>query len=111
MAPAIDAHVRLDAHPTHPTAVTADLPGDQAHIALTALRSANWTVVTAHGLVLARIDRDEPCWAKDAARHLIAEGITVEITPRLQEAIDEEWNWPDYPRTPRARCWPNSPKP
>ncbi|QNT91947.1 hypothetical protein HEP81_01618 [Streptomyces griseofuscus] len=23
--------------------------------------------------------------------------MTVEITPRLQEAIDEEWTWPNYP--------------
>ncbi|MEU5362328.1 hypothetical protein ABZ354_02270 [Streptomyces sp. NPDC005925] len=35
--------------------------------------------------------------AADAAKHLIGEGITVEITPRLQEAIDEEWTWANYP--------------
>ncbi|WP_181785402.1 DUF317 domain-containing protein [Streptomyces phytophilus] len=97
MTPAIDAHVRLDTHPTHPSAVTATLSGDQAHIPCTALEAANWTACTAHALVLARIDHEEPYWAKDAARHLIAEGITVEITPRLQEAMDEEWTWPDYP--------------
>ncbi|MFD3580854.1 hypothetical protein [Streptomyces sp. NPDC058683] len=39
----------------------------------------------------------EPYWASDAAKHLIAEGITVEITPQLQEAINEEWTWANYP--------------
>ncbi|MFE6979285.1 DUF317 domain-containing protein [Streptomyces sp. NPDC057682] len=31
------------------------------------------------------------------AKALAAEGIAVEITPQLQEAIDEEWAWADYP--------------
>ncbi|MDX3850437.1 DUF317 domain-containing protein [Streptomyces sp. AK02-01A] len=48
-------------------------------------------------LVLVRIDHEEPYWAEEAAKHLAAEGITVEITPRLREAMDEEWTWANYP--------------
>jgi hypothetical protein len=93
----IDAHVRLDTHPTHPSAVTAVLTGTQAHIAHLGLEAADWTVVADNVLVLVRIDHEEPYWAQDAAKHLTAEGITVEITPRLQEAMDEEWTWANYP--------------
>ncbi|MEU5951471.1 DUF317 domain-containing protein [Streptomyces sp. NPDC047525] len=97
MTPTIDAHVRLDTHPTHPSAVQAVLTGTQARVALMALEAADWSVAATNVLVLARIDHEEPYWADDAAKHLTAEGITVEITPRLQEAIDEEWTWPNYP--------------
>ncbi|MEE1831226.1 DUF317 domain-containing protein [Streptomyces sp. SP17KL33] len=97
MTPAIDAHVRLDTHPTHPNAVQAVLTGTQAHIALVALEAANWSVAATNVLVLARIDHEEPHWADEAAQHLRAGGITVEITPRLQKAIDEGWSWPNYP--------------
>ncbi|MGW8722503.1 hypothetical protein ACWGNR_24800 [Streptomyces althioticus] len=91
MTASIDAHVRLDTHPTHPSAVQAVLTGTQARVASMALEAAGWSVTTTGVLVLARIDHEEPYWAADAAQNLIAEGITVEITPRLQEAIDEEW--------------------
>ncbi|CAL9460035.1 hypothetical protein [Streptomyces sp. enrichment culture] len=97
MTASIDAHVRLDTHPTHPSAVQAVLTGSQAHVALMALEAACWSVAATGVLVLARIDHEEPYWAADTAKHLIAEGITVEVTPRLQEAIDEEWTWPNYP--------------
>lgn len=97
MTPPIDAHVRLDTHPTHPSAVTAVLTGAQARIALMGLEAADWTVVAENVLVLVRIDHEEPYWAEDAAKHLSAEGITVEITPRLREAMDEEWTWANYP--------------
>ncbi|MFG3323533.1 DUF317 domain-containing protein [Streptomyces sp. NPDC048171] len=97
MTDPIDAHVRLDTHPTHPSAVQAVLTGSQARVALTALEAAGWSVAATDVLVLARIDHEEPYWAADTAQHLIAEGITVEITPRLQEAIDEEWTWVNYP--------------
>lgn len=96
-APPIDAHVRLDTHPTHPSAVIAVLTGSQAHVTHTGLEAAGWTVVAENVLVLVRIDHEEPYWAKDAATHLAAEGTTVEITPRLQEAMDEEWTWASYP--------------
>ncbi|MEV6513961.1 DUF317 domain-containing protein [Streptomyces sp. NPDC051642] len=97
MTPAIDAHVRLDTHPTHPSAVQAVLTGSQAHVALMALEAADWSVAATNVLILARIDHEEPYWADDAAKQLIADGITVEITPQLQEAMDEEWTWANYP--------------
>ncbi|MGW6742866.1 DUF317 domain-containing protein [Streptomyces sp. NPDC055025] len=95
--PSLDAHVRLDTHPTHPSAVTATLTGTQARIPHTALEAADWNVVAKNTLVLARIDHEEPYWAEKAAQQLTADGITVEITPRLREAIDEEWTWANYP--------------
>ncbi|MGP3756873.1 DUF317 domain-containing protein [Streptomyces sp. IBSNAI001] len=95
--PSIDAHVRLDVHPTHSSAVTAVLTGSQAHIACVALEADNWSVVGKNTLVLARIDHEEPYWAEWAAEQLVAEGITVEITPKLREAMDEEWIWANYP--------------
>ncbi|GAA2312592.1 hypothetical protein Scani_00130 [Streptomyces caniferus] len=89
--PSIDAHVRLDPHPTHPSAVMATLTGTQAHIPHVGLEAANWDAVAENTLVLARIDHDEPHWAAKAVRELIAEGITVEIAPWLREAIDVDW--------------------
>ncbi|MDJ0464717.1 DUF317 domain-containing protein [Streptomyces sp. H27-C3] len=95
--PALDAHVRLDSHPTHSSAVTAALTGAQAHIAHLALEADGWTPVGENILVLARIDSEEPYWAQQAADALNAEGINTEITPTLREAIDEEWTWANYP--------------
>ncbi|MFC8727578.1 hypothetical protein [Streptomyces bacillaris] len=93
----IDAHVRLDIHPTHPSAVTAVLTGSQAHIPHVGLEAADWTVVAENTLVLVRIDHEEPYWAEKAAQELAAAGVSVEITPRLQEALAEEWTWAGYP--------------
>ncbi|MFJ6636383.1 DUF317 domain-containing protein [Streptomyces sp. NPDC091376] len=93
----IDAHVRLDTHPTHPSAVIAVLTGSQARIPHMGLEAADWTAVADKVLVLVRIDHEEPYWAEEAANHLTAGGITVEITPRLGEAMDEEWTWASYP--------------
>ena len=97
MTPPIDAHVHLDIHSTHPSAVTAVVTGTQARIVLMGLKAADWTVVAENVLVLVRIDHEEPYWAERAAMQLSAEGITVEITPRLREAMDEEWTWANYP--------------
>lgn len=97
MTSTIDAHVLLDTHPTHPSAVIATLTGAQAHVAHLGLEAADWTVVADNVLVLVRIDHEEPYWAQDAGKHLSAGGITVEITPRLQKAMDEEWTWASYP--------------
>ncbi|MFE5077634.1 DUF317 domain-containing protein [Streptomyces halstedii] len=96
-APSIDAHVRLDVHPHHSSAVTAVLTGSQAHIAHAALEAGNWSAVGNNTLVLARIDHEEPYWAEWAAEQLTADGITVEIAPKLREAMDEEWTWANYP--------------
>lgn len=59
MTPAIDAHVRLDTHPTHPSAVQAVLTGSQAPVALMALQTADWSTAATNVLVLARIDHEE----------------------------------------------------
>ncbi|MEV5605459.1 DUF317 domain-containing protein [Streptomyces sp. NPDC052299] len=93
MPDSIDAFVILATHPTHRLAVTAELNGSQAHIARAALQAAGWTAITDTLLVLARIDHEEPYWAKQAAKRLTAEGITVEITPRLSAAMDQERTW------------------
>ncbi|MFJ7969481.1 hypothetical protein [Streptomyces sp. NPDC096324] len=69
-------------------------PGPHRH---TGLEAANWTVLADNVLVLVRVDHEEPYWAQDAAKHLTVAGITVDITPRLREAIDEEWTWASYP--------------
>ncbi|MDV9196040.1 hypothetical protein [Streptomyces sp. Wh19] len=95
--PSIDAHVRLDSHPAHPSAVTAALTGTQAHVAHVALEADGWSAVAENILVLARIDHEEPYWAEKAAQALNAEGMTTEISPKLREAIDEEWTWANYP--------------
>lgn len=95
--PSIDAHVWLDSHPAHSSAVTASLTGAQAHVAHLALEADGWVTVGENTLVLARIDHEEPYWAEKAAQALNTEGITTEITPSLREAIDEEWTWANYP--------------
>lgn len=59
MTAPIDAHVYLDTHPTHPSAVTASLTGAQAHVAHLGLEAADWTVVADNVLVLVRIDHEE----------------------------------------------------
>ncbi|GFE13209.1 hypothetical protein Sgleb_12560 [Streptomyces glebosus] len=61
--PALDAHVHLDTHSTHPGAVIAVLTGLQARIARMGLEAADWTVVAENALVLVRIDHEEPDWA------------------------------------------------
>lgn len=95
--PFINAHVRLDTHPTHPSAVTATVTGHHAHVAFVALEADGWEAVAADTLVLARIDREEPYWANQASQQLEDVGITTEISSELREAIDLEWTWPNYP--------------
>ncbi|MFE9686744.1 DUF317 domain-containing protein [Streptomyces sp. NPDC006285] len=95
--PSIDAHVRLDTHPHHPSAVVATITGTARHIAQAHLSVRGFESVAPDTLVMARIDREEPYWAQQAAEALIAERITAEITPKLRGAINEEWTWPDYP--------------
>ncbi|MFF5257149.1 DUF317 domain-containing protein [Streptomyces leeuwenhoekii] len=95
--PFINAHVRLDTHPTHPSAVTATVTGHHAHVAFVALEADGWEAVAADTLVLARIDREEPYWANQTAQQLEDVGITTEISSGLREAIDEEWTWANYP--------------
>ncbi|MEE1765266.1 hypothetical protein [Streptomyces sp. SP18BB07] len=93
----LDAQVFLDAHPAHPTAVIARLTGSHYRTAQALLTAHGFDSLDEHTMVLARIDREEPHWAQKATHALHAEGITAEITPGLQEAIDEEWPWITYP--------------
>jgi hypothetical protein len=95
--PAIDAHVRLDTHPSHSSAVAATLTGTRHRTAHALLAARGFEPVADRTLVLARIDHEEPYWAEKAAQALAAEGITTEITPQLREAIAEEWTWANYP--------------
>ncbi|MDW4909175.1 DUF317 domain-containing protein [Streptomyces sp. ADMS] len=93
----IDAHVRFDTHPAHASAVTATLTGTHHRAAQALLAARGFENLDDHTMVLARIDHEEPYWAHQATHALHAEGITTEITPRLREAIGEEWTWANYP--------------
>ncbi|AVH55704.1 MULTISPECIES: DUF317 domain-containing protein [Streptomyces] len=93
----IDAHVRLDIHPAHTSAVTATLTGTRHRTAHALLTARGFETVDEHTLALARIDHEEPYWANKAAQALTAEGITTDITSSLREAIDEDWTWANYP--------------
>ncbi|MFK0121149.1 DUF317 domain-containing protein [Streptomyces sp. NPDC090994] len=95
--PSIDAHVRFDTHPRHSSAVVATVTGTAQHIAQAHLSVRGFVTVAEGTMVMARIDHEEPYWAERAAQALAAEHITVEITPGLREAIDEEWTWANYP--------------
>ncbi|MCX2969479.1 MULTISPECIES: hypothetical protein [Streptomyces] len=95
--PTTDAHVRLDIHPTHPSAVTATVTGPRPHVARALLTAYGFEATNEHTLVMARIDHEEPYWAEKAAQAMTADHITTEISPRLREAIDEEWTWANYP--------------
>lgn len=74
--PSTDAHVRLDAHPAHTSAVTAILTGTRQDLARPVLTAHGFETLDDHTLVLARIDREEPHWAETAARAR-AQGITT----------------------------------
>ncbi|MBT2409332.1 DUF317 domain-containing protein [Streptomyces sp. ISL-12] len=95
--PRIDAHVRLDTHPRHPSAVVATVTGTAQHIAHAHLTVRGFEPVGAGTLVMARIDHEEPYWAERTAQALTALHITVTITPGLREAIDDDWTWANYP--------------
>ncbi|MFE9905015.1 single stranded DNA-binding domain-containing protein [Streptomyces achromogenes] len=95
--PALDAHVRLDTHPTHSSAVTATVTGTEADRALAILLADGWEAAAENTLVLVRIDHEEPYWANETAGKLHTAGIPTEISDRLRKAIHEEWTWTDYP--------------
>ncbi|MFJ2261611.1 hypothetical protein ACIOKD_25300 [Streptomyces sp. NPDC087844] len=61
-APAIDAHVRLDTHPTRSSPVTATLPPTDSRqdLARGLLTAHGFDALDESTLVLARIDREEP---------------------------------------------------
>ncbi|MEV0472540.1 DUF317 domain-containing protein, partial [Streptomyces prunicolor] len=92
-----DVHVLLDTHPAHPSAVTAHLTGTQHLLAQPLLSDRGFEPLNEHTMVLARIDHDEPYQTNEAVQELTDAGITTEVTPRLREAIHNEWTWDDHP--------------
>ncbi|MFF4508963.1 hypothetical protein [Streptomyces sp. NPDC001401] len=99
----LDAQVFLDVHPAHPTAVVARLTGSHYRTARALLAAHGFDSLDERTMVLARINREEPCWAEKATHALHAEGITTEITPDLRQAIDQEWIGVNYPASRLSR--------
>ncbi|MEU1629215.1 hypothetical protein ABZ746_28650 [Streptomyces sp. NPDC020096] len=95
--PALDAHIHLAQHPQHPGAVTATVTGSGTHTARALLSAHGFRPVDEQTMILVRIDHEEPYYADQAAHILREEGATVEISPSLQDDINTEWNWANYP--------------
>ncbi|MFC9581596.1 DUF317 domain-containing protein [Streptomyces yangpuensis] len=95
-APA-DAHVSFTLHPDHHPGVLATTSGPTSDAARSHLHDFGFRSTGPDTMVLARIDREEPYYADRAANELARYGCTVDITPALQEEIDTEWAWADYP--------------
>ncbi|MFG3384020.1 DUF317 domain-containing protein [Streptomyces sp. NPDC047999] len=95
-APA-DAHVHFALHPDHPPAVIAITSGPTSDAARSHLHDAGFRSTGPTTMVLARIDREEPHYTAQAAQLLQQYGFTTEIAPALQEEIDTEWTWGNYP--------------
>lgn len=93
------AHVRLALHPNHGTAVTATITGTTRYLARATLAIHGFRSTSDTTMVLARIDHDSPHYADKAAEELREEGTTVDIDPALQEEIDSEWTYGNYPMT------------
>ncbi|RSO06811.1 hypothetical protein DMH15_41900, partial [Streptomyces sp. WAC 06725] len=81
----------------HTSAVTATLTDSSPTTARALLSVHGFRPTGEHSLVLARIDHEEPHYAQQAAQALRAAGLTVDITPALQEDIDTEWDWAGHP--------------
>lgn len=95
-APA-DAHVHFALHPDHHLAVIATTSGPTAHAARSHLHDHGFRSTGPSTMALARIDREEPHYTAKAAEQLRQLGFTTEIDPALQEEIDTEWTWANYP--------------
>ncbi|MGA5065300.1 DUF317 domain-containing protein [Streptomyces exfoliatus] len=95
-APA-DAHVRFTLHPDHHPAVIATTSGPTSDAARSHLHDLGFRSTGPTTMVLARIDREEPHYTAQAAQLLQQYGFTTEIDPALQEEIDTEWTWANYP--------------
>ncbi|MFI6289316.1 DUF317 domain-containing protein [Streptomyces sp. NPDC051018] len=94
------AHAHLALHPTHGPAVTATLTGPENASAREILLTHGFRDTptgTGATMVLARIDREEPYYAARAAKDLTRNDHRTTIEPALQEEIDTEWTWGDYP--------------
>ncbi|MDH6537903.1 DUF317 domain-containing protein [Streptomyces sp. SPB4] len=95
-APA-DAHVSFTLHPDHHPGVLATTSGPTSDAARSHLHDLGFQSTGPDTMVLARIDREEPYYAARSANDLARYGFTVDIAPALQEEIDTEWTWVDYP--------------
>ncbi|MFG2115514.1 DUF317 domain-containing protein [Streptomyces sp. NPDC048718] len=95
-APA-DAHVHFALHPDHHPAVVATTSGPTADAARSHLHDLGFRPTSPTTMVLARIDREEPHYTDQAAKRLRQLGFTIEIDPSLQEDMDTEWEWGNYP--------------
>ncbi|MFE9219665.1 DUF317 domain-containing protein [Streptomyces lavendulae] len=92
-----DAHVSFTLHPEHHPGVLATTSGPTSDAARSHLHDLGFHSTGPDTMVLARIDREEPYYAARAAKELTRYGFTVDIAPALQEEIDTEWTWADYP--------------
>lgn len=91
------AHVRLELHPDHGTAVIATITGNPLYLTRAALAIHGFRSTSDTTMVLARIDHDAPHYADKAARALREDGTTMDVDPALQEEIDTEWTYGNYP--------------
>ncbi|WP_371665726.1 hypothetical protein OG306_29340 [Streptomyces sp. NBC_01241] len=89
--------IRLDLYQERSSAVTATITGTPTRTIHALLTLHGFEPLDEETMVMARIDREEPHYAEQAARALQAENITVNITPELRDEIDTEWTWANYP--------------
>ncbi|MFD5512924.1 hypothetical protein ACFWIB_34955 [Streptomyces sp. NPDC127051] len=92
-----DAPIRFDVHPDHHPAVIATTSGPMSDAARSHLHDLGFRSTGPETMVLARIDHEEAYYANAATKQLSRHGFTIEITPALQEEIDTEWSWGNYP--------------
>ncbi|MFD3332189.1 DUF317 domain-containing protein [Streptomyces sp. NPDC058700] len=92
-----DAHIRFTLHPDHHPAVIATTSGPTSDAARSHLHDLGFRSTGPTTMVLTRIDREEPYYTAKAAEQLRRYGFTTEIDTALQEEIDTEWTWANYP--------------
>lgn len=92
-----DAHIRFTLHPDHHPAVIATTSGSTSDAARSHLNDLGFRSIGPDVMVLARIDHEEPHYANTAAEQLSRYGFTVEIETALQDEIETEWTWGNYP--------------
>ncbi|BAU87989.1 hypothetical protein SLA_7123 [Streptomyces laurentii] len=95
-APA-DAHIHFALHSDHHPGVIATATGPTADAARSHLHDLGFRSTSPTTMVLARIDREEPHYTARAAEQLQRYGFTTNIASDLQEEIDTEWEWGNYP--------------
>jgi hypothetical protein len=92
--------VQLDPHPDDSSVVVARIGGPRATAARHILLANTFQQAPGHGadtLVLVRIDHEEFHYADAATRALREAGITVVIDFELQQDLDSDWTWVNYP--------------